>query len=373
MRSSLYLFLILILSDACIDRLRFEVGDLNQGVLVVEGSITDQPGPYTVKLLTSSNVDEILNFTAPYTVRAVEIHDDAGNTEILTSKGEGIYETKSDGIRGEVGRKYSLRIELLDGSLVESTPDEMLPVGGFDSLYYEYTSTDVRNGPAQTGFRVFVNATALPGNENFVRWRYKGTYEALTYPELNKPPNCGQPGYPRPLPCSGYIYTGTILKRVGECTCCYCWVTEAESKPHLNDDEVLTDGTFTKIEMGFVPINQWTFRFDKYMIKVEQMSLTREAYEFWSLIRDQKEGLTSLFQPAFGKVRTNLTASNGQPVTGIFYASSVKKKVKFITSAESPLSVPELDFVPPESNCALWYSCDGIFPNASRTPPPEWK
>lgn len=375
MRSSLYLFLILILSDACIDRLRFEVGDLNQGVLVVEGSITDQPGPYTVKLLTSSNVDEILNFTAPYTVKSVRIVDDLDHSATLTDEGEGIYTTDVNEIRGEVGRKYSLQIELLDGSIVESTPDEMRPVGGIDSLYYKYEALDVRNGPPQYGFRVFVDATDVQGEDNYVRWRYEGTYKVLTYPELNKPPNCRlPPGQPKPLPCSGYIYSGGILKRIGECTCCYCWVSDAETKPHLNDDQVVTNGEFKQIELGFVPITPWTFMDNKYMIKVEQMSLSREAYEFWSLIRDQKEGLTSLFQPAFGKIRTNLISHNpNHRVTGIFYASSVVKQVKFIKGSESPLPIPQQDIQPPESNCALWYSCDGIFPNASRTPPPEWK
>lgn len=125
--------------------------------------------------------------------------------------------------------------------------------------------------------------------------------------------------------------------------------------------------------MGFIPFDQWTFRFGKYMVKVEQMSLTQEAFEFWKIIRDQKEGATSLFQPAFGKVRTNFTSSNpDKQVTGIFYASAITQKVVFIKASDALIPVPPPDIKPSE-NCFLFRACDQAFPGASRTPPPEWE
>jgi len=160
---------------------------------------------------------------------------------------------------------------------------------------------------------------------------------------------------------------------VKECTCCYCWVNDVESKPHLNDDVVSTGGQYKRIEIGYVPVNKWNFVYGKYLARVEQMNLSRNAYEFWKIIRDQKDGVTNLFQPAYGRISSNLHSLTGKTnVTGVFYASSITEKTVFITSTDFPLSIPQPDIQPPESNCSLWNACDVIFSNASRTPPPEW-
>jgi len=110
------------------------------------------------------------------------------------------------------------------------------------------------------------------------------------------------------------------------------------------------------------------------MVKVEQMSLTREAYNYWKIFKDQKEGESSLFQPAFGKAQTNFTTSNPNlEVIGFFSASSISKKLLFLTSADAEVNVPPFDFDPPETNCALWRRCTDIFPNASTTQPEGWE
>lgn len=375
-KNSILLFFVLLLVGACIDRLQFDTGELNQGILVVDGNITDQPGPYVIKLFRSSNVDDILNFEEPFIVEKVTLLDDAGNSEVLSSSGSGIYQTKANGMRGVVGRKYSLRIELVNGGIVESTPDEMKPVGGIDSLYWEFESFSPLNSETRYGFRIFVDARKAPGNDNFVRWRYTGTYKVLTYPEfhpLRCPPLDSEPFGSFPRPCSGYVMRNGVLTRVGECTCCYCWVNDYESKPHLNDNEIVTDGNFKKVELGFVPFNEYTFSQQKYMVKVEQMSLTEEAFAYWKIYRDQKEGVSSLFQPSFGRARTNFKAIKGtQEVAGMFYASSVIKRILFINASDAPLSVP-VPVVPPIKNCFFWEACDLVFYNSFTSPPPEWE
>jgi len=382
-----FIFLV-ILTGSCIQRLDVPSIDQEVGTLVVDGQITDAPGPYQVKLFRASASDASLNSVELLRAKQITLFDDAGESEILIRTESGIYETDPNGIRGKVGRKYAIRIEMLDGSVFESEPDEMLPAGSVDSLYYRWESVKPIQGATKNGFRIFMNASSSD-QQTLLRWRFTGIYVLETFPQLRRAndANCSNtPPPPDPPPCSGWRYirnspinpiAGGILEQFSEeCTCCTCWIPDAEKKPSLSDEVISTDGKYKEIEMGYVPFNQWTFGMGKYMVKVEQMSLTKKAYEFWKIFKDQKDGAASLFQPAFGRTKTNLFSTQGDvPVMGIFYASAVRTKVIFITPADAPVDVPPYDFDPTSENCALWSDCRALnsFPNGSATPPPEWQ
>ena len=105
-------------------------------LLVVNGLITDQPGPYEITLTRTSefSIQSIILFE---TEAEVIITDDQGNSERLTEVSPGTYRTDSSGIRGVIGRSYSLSITTLDGEEYESQPDVLTAVTDIDSLYYE--------------------------------------------------------------------------------------------------------------------------------------------------------------------------------------------------------------------------------------------
>ncbi len=378
----------LIVNDSCVDRLATELQQGKQEILVVDGQITDAPGPYTVRLSSIANPDDVLNSVEPTIAKSVSIHDDQGNSEILQGLGDGLYKTSINGIRGMVGRKYHLKIELMDGSLFESIPDEMKQVPDLDTLYYEWEEVATINGPTRYGFRLYVDSRGKLDEDSFVRWRISGVYVVETFPHLRRfsDHNCfkrlinPEPPPPDPPACSGYIYTGSgvgithipgILLQQSDCTCCVCWVTDFESKPNLSD-EVITATNFKKIEVGFVPFDSWRFGRGKYMIRAEQMSLSKEAFEFWKVLRDQKEGASSLFQPAFGKARSNIFSTNSaREAIGLFYASAIRKKILDLTANDAPLPIPEFDIAPID-NCVLWRPCTKVFGNASTSPPDDW-
>lgn len=375
MRNSLILFLAILIGNACVDRLDFNPEGQDQGIVIVDGYISDEQGPYTIKLFQSSDVEGVLNSYKPILAKQVMISDNEGAEEVLTYKGDGIYETASNGIQGKVGNKYHILIELFDGTIFESIPEEILPTGTIDNIYYQFESNQPINGPPQYGFRVFMDATSSPSG-GYARFRYTGVFSLQTYPELNRffCNCCRAPGPPAPLPCSGFILGANGLQYVGECTCCISYISEREKKPHLNDNPILTNGTFKKVEMGYVDFNEYSFSRNRYMLKVEQMSLTRSAYEYWKIFRDQKEGSTSLFQPAFGRATTNMRSTNSNiPIGGFFYATSIHKKVAFINGREdAPIKVPQYRIQPPQENCGLWSTGEQIFLNSSVVKPPEW-
>ena len=83
--------------------------DLNSSSpqIVIEGAITDGPGPYVVMLTQTVNFDET-NVFPPVTSATIALRDDLGNSESLMESSPGMYRTST--IRGIPGRKYTLTV-----------------------------------------------------------------------------------------------------------------------------------------------------------------------------------------------------------------------------------------------------------------------
>ena len=83
--------------------------DLNSAApqIVIEGSISDQPGPYTVKITKTVNFSETNIFPA-VSGAAVTVSDDAGNSETLAETSSGIY--TGNNLQGIPGRTYYLSV-----------------------------------------------------------------------------------------------------------------------------------------------------------------------------------------------------------------------------------------------------------------------
>lgn len=93
--------------------------------------------------------------------------------------------------------------------------------------------------------------------------------------------------------------------------------------------------------------------------------MSRKAFEFFKLIRAQKVGASSLFQPPSGEIKGNIKGiNNAEPVVGLFWASSVRSKSLFIQRNEVPYLLPSIYFVPD--------ACNKFYPNASTTKPALW-
>ena len=75
--------------------------------IVIEGGISDQPGPYSVSLTKTVNFSDS-NVFPPVDGAAVTINDNVGNSETLTEASPGVYKTST--LIGVVGRVYTLSV-----------------------------------------------------------------------------------------------------------------------------------------------------------------------------------------------------------------------------------------------------------------------
>jgi hypothetical protein len=346
MKKSLILFCFLLLSDSCVDRLKDFTSD-SYPQLVVDGHITDGPGPYTVKL---SRTRKVVDFSPLATVsaRKVTIFDNVGNKEVLTEIGAGIYQTSPSGIRGVIGREYFVRIETRDDKIYESIPEKINPSGIVDSVYYEFEQNKTEQGVNKHQFRIFMDSRGEPDGENLFLWKLTGTFRVETSPKLYFYIVGGGP-VKDPRPCSGFILDQSInkLNYVKPCECCQCWASIVDKIPNVSDNYLVSNARFKKVEMGIIPVEFWPF-WDKTMVKVEQLSMSKIAFNYFKTIRDQKEGATSLFQPSIGKAVSNIFLKNGnEEVQGIFYAATISKKILFLSAKDIPLGPSVIPPAPP--------------------------
>ncbi|MFN8344433.1 MAG: DUF4249 domain-containing protein [Spirosomataceae bacterium] len=280
----------------------------NTPKLVIDGLITDQPGPYKIRL----------QYSYPYTNQnsvntiggaTVVITDDLGATEKLIDRGQGLYETSATGIRGKVGREYRITIKTPNGKTFESEPELLKPVAEFGKFYTEYQETNTSTMRGQ--FNMFIDVKDPDSPDDFYRWKWTH-YEELNY-------------------CLQTVTTsaiGVVIATRNKC-CEPCWKIEACNGCIILANDRLTNGkTITKIPLGKIPYDDIT----GYFVLFEQSSLTEEAYRFWKGVDSQINNSGGIFDLPAATVIGNVSCTSHpeEQVLGYFGASSVVYKSLYV-------------------------------------------
>lgn len=147
----------------------------NQSTIVIEANISNGPGPYFVKITKSIFLPETGNYPTVDNA-VVSINDDAGNNEILTPQGNGMYSTTT--LNGVAGRTYTLTVQAENHTYTaQSTMPQQVP---FDSIKVEklviigeteYNIIPVYNDPVAKGnnYRFVLSVNNKLINQHFVQ------------------------------------------------------------------------------------------------------------------------------------------------------------------------------------------------------------
>jgi hypothetical protein len=152
--------------------------DEGQTLLAVDGWITDQPGPYTIRLTTTAPYFN--NAPAPRVQGAVvTITDNEGNSEVLQEKDPGNYVTST--LQGKIGNTYTLNIRTGNEEYTAQTkinrvpPIDSLgvrfrPEGGFteEGHYIYYFGPEPVGAGDSYRFKIYKNDTLLSKPENLI-------------------------------------------------------------------------------------------------------------------------------------------------------------------------------------------------------------
>ena len=385
-RSTIWLLLILIV--ACVDPLKIKLLPVTEK-LVVDGLITNEAGPYEVRLSYSLGFDNTtLKKPTMVTGASVWIIDDLGSSEKLIEESSGIYKTSINGIQGIVGRAYSLKIRTASGHEYQSAPQRMTPSGEINDVSFEFVPQGLKgNGKNDyiDALRILVDAKGVEGERNLLRWRWTYIYKARTFPEYRITASVVTSNglfywrvSPIPEPCSGYVrdnVTSVVLtqypppgfgiKKVAECTCCECWPFGYNIEPYISHNRVFDDMEFRDVDLGLIPATSMPF-YDKYYLNVEQLSLSDEEYEFWNLVDMQKSAQGNIFQPNSVRVRSNVKSLTDpeEEVLGLFGVSGITRKEMYIPKEVVPYKLHDID--------TITHDCSDSFQNVYKVKPAFW-
>ena len=128
-----------VFAAACTEAIDVDLNEGENNRLVVAGEISNEPGPYSVRLTRSTSY--FYNQPAPAELGAtVTIFDGEQTFVLLDEDNDGTYWTDSSAL-GVPGRTYTLNIKLTNGEEYEAVDHMPIP-NRFDTIYYEYINEE---------------------------------------------------------------------------------------------------------------------------------------------------------------------------------------------------------------------------------------
>jgi hypothetical protein len=133
--------------------------------IVIEGNITNEPGPYTVKITKTVNFSES-NTYPPVNGALVIISDNGGIIDTLSEISPGLYNTSV--LAGIPGRTYNLEV-IAEGKSFYATTTMPQPVN-LDSLAFElFTNSGNSGGKEYLTLPVFTDPVATVNSYRFLQ------------------------------------------------------------------------------------------------------------------------------------------------------------------------------------------------------------
>ncbi len=287
-----------------------------ENVLVVEGMITDESGPYIIKLSVSSQISK--SEYTPYPYAEVIIFDDVGNSETLTENNPGEYSTATDGIQGVVGRKYKIQIKTPDNKIYSSDFEKLIAAVEIDSVYANIEYRQSLNLPYDlVGLQFYVDTKLATTDTNYYMWRLESTYEFNSSFLIS------------------HIYDG-VLKPNYNCDTLYtCWKTDVLGDIIVSNTVNLSEPKITGFPLNYVSTEDRDLSI-RYSLLVKQFTITEKVYDFWHRIEDLNSGQGALFSSLPYQIRGNIHCETDEeePVLGYFMAAGISEKRIFVDRPE---------------------------------------
>lgn len=313
--NSLYKALIVLISlVSCLEPFDPKLSDSNKDFFIVDGIITDQEGPYTVKISKSSS---LVVKNKPVSNIDVKIEDEDGNIESLWESSPGVYQTVS--LQGQVNKSY--RLILNNGSKQYLSTWERIPHSSIiDSIYYrveDKATTDKEDN--LTGVQFFIDSHGSSESTKYYRYEWEEVWKIGVYW------------------ASYYDYLGDDRIKSTENPRYTCWKYENPSSINIATTEGLKENVLSRHLLGFITGEKERFT-QRYSLSVKQFALEEKEYKFWKNLQESNEEIGGLFDRQPAKVLSNLSnpSDPNDEILGYFSASGLREKRVYVNSTEVP-------------------------------------
>ncbi|MEJ2594354.1 MAG: DUF4249 domain-containing protein [bacterium] len=316
---NILLLFTIIMAGSCREPYWPELKDY-EDLLVVDGLITDNPGPYEVKLSYSTTVQN--PYLVPFKGATVTIVDNEGFSETLTETGEGVYTTDPAGIQGKVGQSYRVIITTPGGTTYASPFQEIKPPVGIADIYTEEQTIQTENDYYPLyGLQFYLDTEAAPQDTNYLTWRIYGDYKYRVDYLIR------------------FVYDRrqlTVFPNPDSLYVCYGHEKITDIIAMKTDN--LVEPRLSRLPLTFV--NTETKKLSiRYSLLVKQLSLTQDAYHFYSDLAEMNTQEGALYNTQPFQVRGNVENLDDpdEIVLGYFLAAGMVEKRIFV---DRPTNLP---------------------------------
>ncbi|MBP1637344.1 MAG: hypothetical protein H6Q18_133 [Bacteroidetes bacterium] len=310
--------------------------DSKAEALVVEGLVTNEDGPFVIKLSKANLYNS--TGTASYVEGAkLTIIDNHNQSFMLTDNKNGNYYIPYD-FKAKTGDSYILHIETADGDIYESHPQTMLPAQSFDSIYGVHTTNSYidRNKQLVNVIGSNINVDLFKNTENTDSapvCRFKSTMTVQ------------------------YEYWEDIDP-------IYYWVHKCWKNVSLNENTNITEDNskksnrnikehtvcFTPIGMEKYGLNQpLGYKSTLYYLRIDQYTINQNTYNFYKEANKQLSTSGKVFDPIASQLVGNISCINNTSkiALGFFEISSVTHSAIIIyqTINESRVNIYKVSYL----------------------------
>ncbi len=318
---------------SCIQGIELPVRE-QAGTLVVEGFITDQEGPYTMRLSRSATYQSVFARTGviePETRANVSIRTATGDIIVLAEIGDGYYKTPAS-FRGVLGESYSLNINTqLGEELVSSSV--CIPAGGteIEDLILRFERhPSVDEFEFTTGMNIFASFADDPVGPNFyLAYTSHGVFPWSAHPELAEL----NPNFPCPtgdsIRCFRYErdYFQPNLRPVQR-----CFVPETRPFDFRLISDQFQNGAQVTALAAFIEDDGRRFEYS-YRVRVNLLTISPEAFGFYQRLASQLSIEGDIFDPPPAQILGNIVNINDPSASpigyfGAYHASSAQTYIE---------------------------------------------
>lgn len=337
------LHLIVLLITGCKEEYNLPVKAVQTNNLVVEGFINAQ-GSTNITLSRTAQLKD-----TPVLKReqgaAITIIGEDNSTISLSEDTAGHYQ--SDSVTLNKNQKYRLLIKTAAGKDYLSDYIAVKQTPPIDSISW-------RN--ENDGVNIYVNSHDKPENSRYYKWTYEETWAIRSQWAV----------------LSGYVNRNVSATNTEETLkMYYCWHSQNSSAILLGSTAQLSDNIISMIPLVNIPHYEEQLRI-RYSILVKQVSLERQAYEFYQVMKKNTETTGSVFGPLPTDLSTNMhcVSDPAEKVIGYMSVSTEESKRIFISHDDIPgwnyQSPCVSEFVDISSSEAA-FSNNGFIPYAIKT------
>lgn len=308
----LLLIVIFNINQSCTEEFFPEI-ESSSGILVVDGKISNKPGPYEVKLFRTVDIESSDSLIMESGATVI-IHCDDGNSIPLIESRSGTYQTSDLNFKGEIGKSYWVEITTIGGKTYESIAEKINSPINIKSIYGEQETLTIDIDKTINVVSLYFDLENPNNDIDYYLWDYESSWEWRTFKNIAKSED---PAY-------------------------VCYPTETSSSINLYDASILAEKTINHLALTSITEEQVNLNYE-YYIKANAYSVSQRCYNFWNNIKKISQTNGNLFDIIPANIYGNVQCCDSEEMAlGYFQVSSYATLGSSFNSEQFDIEFPVL-------------------------------